>query len=193
MRLNLGGKTTDPVHLTLPCLQICTIHTRFYVLHVHTFPLSEAIALIWFDSDFEDARSEVGNRKAPFFSSWKKTRNECYTCIGNSAIRNKRYSVTQSKVPFTSIFSLLPRFSNAILYLCVCRGGGLGRLGPPDFYPPSPDGEEENLCCDHVQNGYRAAVPGIEVGSTSRRNQAPNESGGSHAGSGKGWLLIHIR
>ena len=180
---------TDHADLTLPCLPIRTIHSRFYVLQVFTFPLSEAIALIWFDSDFGDGRSEVGNRKAPFCS----TRNECYTCIGNSAIKNKQYSVTQSKAPFTSIFSLLPRFSNAILYLCVCGGGGLGRLGPPDYYPPSPDGEEENLCCDHVQNGYRAAVPGIEVGPTARRNQAPNESGGSHAGSGKGWLLTHIR
>eukprot|EP01018_Ginkgo_biloba_P033020 Gb_27747 [translate_table: standard] len=37
------------------------------------------------------------------------------------------------------------------------------RLGPPDFYPPTPNCPEETLTREAVQNGYKEATDGIEV------------------------------
>ena len=37
------------------------------------------------------------------------------------------------------------------------------RLGPPDFYPQTPNCPEETLAKEYVQSGYKETVDGIEV------------------------------
>jgi hypothetical protein len=37
------------------------------------------------------------------------------------------------------------------------------RLGPPDFYPQTPNCPEETLTKEYVQSGYKETVDGIEV------------------------------
>ena len=37
------------------------------------------------------------------------------------------------------------------------------RLGPPDFYPQTPNCPEETLTREYVQYGYKETVEGIEV------------------------------
>lgn len=44
-----------------------------------------------------------------------------------------------------------------IMWIQICR------LGPPDFYPPTPNCAEEILNKDTCQSGYREIIDGIEV------------------------------
>lgn len=37
------------------------------------------------------------------------------------------------------------------------------RLGPPDFYPPTPNCAEEILNRDTTINGYKELIDGVEV------------------------------
>lgn len=64
----------------------------------------------------------------------------------------------------SSNFSSNPRRPSQLTpYKLTCEKEPLnGRLGPPDYYPQTPNCPEETLTREYVQHGYRETVDGLE-------------------------------
>ncbi|KAF9613946.1 hypothetical protein IFM89_013481 [Coptis chinensis] len=81
--------------------------------------------------------------------------------VGGASARDTARAETS--FPSTN-FSLNPRRQAQLTpYKLTCEKEHLnGRLGPPDYYPQTPNCPEETLTREYVQHGYKETVDGLE-------------------------------
>ncbi|PIA49387.1 hypothetical protein AQUCO_01300301v1 [Aquilegia coerulea] len=81
--------------------------------------------------------------------------------VGGASVRDTARADTSFP---SSNFSLNPRRPLQLApYKLTCEKEPLSaRLGPPDYYPQTPNCPEETLTRDYVQHGYKETVDGLE-------------------------------
>ncbi|KAL4191508.1 hypothetical protein AMTRI_Chr07g30320 [Amborella trichopoda] len=93
------------------------------------------------------------------------TAASCGGGVSNSAVGGgSARDSTRADSSFSPNFSLNPRRSLQLTpYKLKCDKEPLSsRLGPPDFYPQTPNCPEETLTKEVLQSGYRETIDGIE-------------------------------
>lgn len=86
-----------------------------------------------------------------------------YTAASCGAGVSNHSSARDTSFPPSNFSSNPRRPSQLTPYKLTCEQEPLnGRLGPPDYYPQTPNCPEETLTREYVQHGYRETVDGLE-------------------------------